>query len=195
MAGGAVAAVFFSWGWLVGHSFHWSLREYPATTRVFLQNHPAAVGLVSTAIDGFPKAPAEYDRLGEHRRSATGWEFGPYATKSTRSSMAFLALTRGLKTAFIFGTTAHVGVAKISGFSDRAVRRRTLVVALEAALVLGMVAVLVSTLISFDFLGAAQRVRDVITDRRVLLTISAVVIVASAADNFVRRRRLGAATA
>ena len=99
-----------------------------------------------------------------------------------------LALSRGAKTAFIFGTTAHVGVAKISGFSDRAVKRRTWVVALEAAAVLGAIAVLVSTLVSYDFLGVAQRIRDVITDRRILISVSVIVIIASAIDNYFRRK-------
>jgi hypothetical protein len=193
VAGTAVGFVFFTWGWLVGRSFHWSLREYPDTTAAFLENHPTAVGVISTAIDGFPKDPAEYQRL--NGRFGPHFEFGPYAHTATLMGRMRLALTRGLKTAFIFGTTAHVGVATISGFSPMAVRTRIWVVALEAAVVLASIAVVVSLLVSYDFLGVAQRIRDVITDRRVLITTSVVVIVASAVDNYARRRSMSAAAA
>lgn len=186
VAGLSVGFVFFTWGLLVGHSFHFSLREYPATTRAFLHNHPAAVGVISTAIDGFPRSRDEFDELNGPHWSQ--YEFGPYATRRTIPGKALLALSRGAKTAFIFGTTAHVGVATISGFSDLAVRRRTIVVAIEAAAILAMIAAVVSMLVSHDFLGVAERIRDTITDRRVLITTSVVVIVASAVDNFVRRR-------
>jgi hypothetical protein len=191
-AGVAVAAVFFAWGWAVGRSFHWSLSEFPTTTDAFLRNHPAAVGVVSTAINGFPRTRSEYEELS--LRTGTDryrhFEFGPYATSSSRTSKVLLALSRGVKTAFIFGTTAHVGVAKVSRFSDSAVKRRTWVVALEAAAVLGTLAVLVSTLVSYDFLGVAQRIRDVVTDRRILISTSVIVIIASAIDNYFRRRSL-----
>ncbi|MEX2627246.1 MAG: hypothetical protein WD225_10220, partial [Ilumatobacteraceae bacterium] len=51
VAGIAVAAVFFGWGLLVGFSLLWSLEEYAATTNGFLSNHPAVVGVISSAID------------------------------------------------------------------------------------------------------------------------------------------------
>ena len=190
-AGTAVGLVFFTWGWLVGRSFHWSLREYPNTTAAFLENHPAAVGVISTAIDGFPKDATEYERL--NGRFGPHFEFGPYAHKSSPVAKLRLAIIRGAKTAFIFGTTAHVGIATINGFSPLAVRTRIWVVALEAAVILASIAVVVSLLVSHDFLGVAQRIRDIITDRRILITTSVVVIVASALDNYVRRRRITAA--
>lgn len=188
VAGVSVGAVFFSWGLLVGHSFHISLRAFPTTTGAFLRNHPAAVGVISTAIDGFPKSEAQYAEL--HQPHWSRYEFGPYATRRTTLGKALLALSRGAKTAFIFGTTAHVGVATISGFSDLAVRRRTFVVALEAAAILAAIAALVSLLVSYDFLGVAERIRDTITDRRVLIATSVVVIVASGVDNYLRRRAI-----
>lgn len=188
LAGVAVGAVFFAWGLIVGRSFHRSLDEFPHTTAAFLRNHPAVVGVISTAIDGFPRTPTEYRALGAGV-PAVGFQFGPYATRRTLPGKLALGVSRGLKTAFVFGTTAHVGMATVSGFTRRAVRRRTFVVATEAALVLGGIAALVSTLLTHDLFGVAERVRDVITDRRVLVTASAVLIAFAAIDNAIRRRR------
>lgn len=185
-AGIGVGTVFFCWGWLVGHSFHWSMREFPATTEVFQLNHPAAVSVISGAIDGFPRDAEEYRTL--NGRYGPYYEFGPYAHKLSFRSKVSMGVVRGIKTAFIFGTTAHVGMATINGFSPLAVRTRIWVVALEAAAVLATVAVAVSLLVSHDFLGVAERVRSVITDRRILVGASVVIIVASAVDNAVRRR-------
>lgn len=190
MAGITVAAVFFAWGLLVGFSFHWSINAYPATTSAFLVNHPAVVGVISSAIDGFPRSPTEYRALSAGADADdVGHEFGPYATRRTRLGKVLLAVSRGLKTAFVFGTTAHVGMAKVGGFSPRAIRRRTLVVTTEAALVLGGVAILVSGLLTHDLFGVAERVRGTITDRRVLLSVTVLLIVAASIDNAVRRHR------
>ncbi|MEX2625615.1 MAG: hypothetical protein WD225_01960, partial [Ilumatobacteraceae bacterium] len=111
------------------------------------------------------------------------------ATRRTALGKVVLAVSRGLKTAFVFGTTAHVGMAKVGGFSQRAIRRRTMVVTTEAALVLGGVAVLVSSLLTHDLFGVADQVRGTITDRRVLLSATVLLIVAASIDNAVRRRR------
>ncbi len=188
VAGIAVAAVFATWGLLVGWSFHWSLDEYPETTRTFLENHPAVVGVISSAIDGFPRSAAEYRSLSAGVPDG-GYEFGPYATRESLPGKGALALSRGLKTAFIFGTTAHVGMAKVGGFRRDAIRRRTVAVTLEAAVVLGGVAVLVSSLLTHDLFGVAERVRDTITDRRVLISASVLLILAAAIDNAIRRHR------
>lgn len=188
VAGLAVAAVFFAWGLLVGRSFHWSLDEYPRTTAVFLRNHPAVVGVISSAIDGFPRTPSEYRSLGAGVPDV-GYQFGPYATRRTVAGKVALAASRGLRTAFIFGTTAHVGMATVSGFTRRAVRRRTLVVTVEAAVMLGAIAVAVSALLTHDLFGVAEWVRNTITDRRVLLSVTAILIVIAAVDHSVRRHR------
>ncbi len=186
-AGIALGGLFGAWGWIVGKSFHTSLNAYPQTTEKVTENHPAMVDVISKAIDGFP---SKEELITNHpQKPEDGYDIEPYETRKSLLGKAALALTRGVKTAFLFGTTAHVGVAKVSEHSERSNEKRRRVVTAEGAAVLGAIGAGLSGMVSADFLGIAQDVRDTITDKNVLTGSTVALIALAAVSNYISRRK------
>jgi len=185
-AGLVVGGLFGAWGYVVGKAFHKAVDAFPATTQKVVENHPIMVGVVSDAIDGFPSKEELVAK--QPVKPEEGYDVGPYDSRKSFLGKAALAVTRGLKTAFLFGPTIHVGVAEVSEHSDKSVEKRRRVVTREAAGAVGAVAVGISAMVTHDFLGAAEQVRDAITDKQNLLGASAFFIGFAALSNWLSRK-------
>lgn len=182
----AVGGAFGLWGWLVGRSFHGSLNAFPATTKKVTENHPVMVEVISGAIDGFPKLDQLQDL--QPSKPEHGYDVSPYQTRQSKLGKIALGGSRGFKTAFLFGTTAHVGVSKVSDHSEESNKRRRRAVTAESALVLGGVTAAVSSMVTHDFLGLAENVKNVITNKAVLGGASLGFIGISTLSNYTARR-------
>lgn len=186
LAGTAIGAGFGAWGWLVGRSFHTSLNAFPKTTKKVTENHPTMVGVISRAIDGFPTAKELEEK--QPVKPEEGYDVNPYETRKTLLGKAALGLTRGLKTAFLFGTTAHVGMSKVSGHSDKSNISRRQAATFEGSMVLGGIGAGLSAMLSNDLFGVAEEVREVITNEQYLLGASLGTIALATIGNYASRR-------
>jgi hypothetical protein len=187
MAAATVGGAFGAWLWGVGRSFHMSLNAFPRTTEKVTENHPVMVDVISKAIDGFPEKEELKDK--QPVKPPEGYNVGPYDSRKTWLGKAALAFTRSLKTTFLFGTTAHVGMAKVSEHSDESNARRRRAATAEASVALGGIAAWLSTMITHDMFGAAEQVRDTITNEAYLGSAAAFFIAAAAISNYFARRK------
>lgn len=183
----AVGGTFAAWGYAVGKSFHYSLNQYPTTTERVVENHPAMVGAISRAIDGFP---TEEQMTENHPvKPEQGYDVAPYEARKSKLGKVVLGLKRGPKTALLFGTTAHVGMAKVNGHSDESNEKRRRVVTAEAAASLGALAAGLSTLITHDSLGLAEDIKEAVTNKTYLGIATAVAIGWGIVGNYAARRK------
>ena len=187
VAGVSVAGAFGLYAYGIGKAFHKSLNEFPETTEATAENHPVMVETVKGAVSGFPKEEEIKDKYGS--KPDDGYDIEPYETRDTILGKIMLGFNRGAKTGLLYGTTAQTGIAKIDGHSDKSIDKRLKVASTESALFFGGLAVGMSTLLTHDFMGMAEQIRDTITDRNVLLSAAGFFIGWSAIANKLERRK------
>jgi len=187
LSGAAVGGTFAAWSYLVGKSFQVSVNAFPETTKKVQVNHPAMVGTVSRAIGGFP-TQEELDAI-EPVIPYTGYDVGPYASRTTILGKIATGLSRGAKTGLLYGTTPQVGMAKVRQYSNKSIDRVRNAATLESGAVLGGIATGMTALIVNDFMGAAENIRDVITNKNILMGSSAFFIVWGALGNYRARKK------
>ena len=185
-AGLSIAGLWGGWTEGVGKAFQWASNVLPKTTKKIVENHPIAVGVIAKAIDGFPSNHEL--RRQQPIRPAEGYDVGPYDTRKTVLGKIALAVSRGLKTGFMFGSTPHVGVASVNGHSEKSTTKRRHAVTAESSVMFGSVAVGVSTLVTHNSLGLAQDVRDVVANEKLWAGISVGLIGYTALANFISRK-------
>lgn len=184
----AVGGTFAAWGWLVGKAFDYSLKKYPKTTERFIENHPVTIGVLNRAVGGFPTRRELREK--QAVMPAEGYDVSPYDTADSLLGKMSLAVRRGLKGGFLYGTTAHVGVARANQHSDESNQARRRVVTAESSVMLGAVAALVSTLVTHNALGLAQDIKEVLTDATILRNVSIGSIVLAAISNKASRMNI-----
>jgi len=184
-SGLAVGGIYGAWCWAVGRTMQASMNAYPATTEEVGKNHPVFIETISSAVSGFPTE----EELAENAKVSPdgGYEVAAYETRKSFLGKAALALSRGFKGGFLFGITSYAGVAKVKNYSDESQANLRRVVTAEQAVALGTVGVGVSTLVTNDYFNAAQNVRDVISNNRLLMAASGVLIGVSFVSNWVSR--------
>lgn len=186
-SGVAIGGIWSVWSYGVGRAFRGSMNQFPETTKKVAVNHPAMVGAVSDAVDGFP-TQEELDK--NHREdTGEGYDVGPYETKETLRGKAGLGMWRGVKTAFLYGSTGQVGMAKVNNHSDESNERRLRTIVAESAAVFGSIAVGLSVMISNGSAEKAEQIKEAITNRNYLFTASALLITWSAIGNHLARRK------
>lgn len=187
LAGLVVGGLSYAWNYMIGKSSHVSINQFPHTTKTVAENHPAMVRVVGKAASGFPEKEeleAEYPEKPEE-----GYNIGPYDTKKSLWGKIGLALGRGLKTGFLYGNTMQVGLAKTNEHSDKSTKRRWRVASAEAAVPLGLTGAAIGALVVKDYMGAADLIKGVITNKKVLLAAQGVFIAYPALDNMRLRRK------
>jgi hypothetical protein len=185
LAAGAVGGVAATWLWGVGRAFHRSIESFPETSQTVAENHPVMVEVVSKGVSGFvmPEESAAKQPLQQE-----GYDVGPYDSQDSVVGKVGLAVSRGLKGAFLYGTTAYVGMANLNGYSKESTVKVRRAVTLESGLALGTIAAGLSVLVSHDALGMAEDIKNVITNKKVLLSASGSLIGVSAISNWFSRR-------
>lgn len=169
-SGVAVGGLFGIWTYAVGKTFQVAANAFPETAKAVEYNQPAMVDSVKRATGGFPKRHELVQA--EPEKPEAGYDVSPYQTRKSAIGKAALALSRGLKTAFLYGTTAQVGIAKVYEHSQESNEKRLKVTGAEAAVALGGIAALVGGLVVTGSVETAQHIKDVITDKSLLLKIS-----------------------
>lgn len=187
VAGIAVGGLFGAWSMVVGRTFHDALDLFPETSEATIQNHPVMTSVITKAAGGFPNDEAI-------NRSKSNSEFGvvdlgPYAAADSKIGKIGLASSRGIKAGFLFGETAYVGIAKILNYPRKRINQLRAAVTVESGLVLGGVGAGVSGLVSNNILGTAERIRDTITDKKILIGAQVGLIGYSAVSNWASRRK------
>lgn len=170
MAFVAIGGVYVVAGYAIGQTFKKGMDTFPKTTAKVRKNHPVMVDVIAGAVDGFP-TEAELGK-GYPVNQAGRYEVGPYDTKASLLGKLGLAFKRGNKTAYLFGTTPHSGVAEVQGHSDESSEKRLRVVTAEAGLALGGLAVSLVALINNDAFGLADEIMDVVKNGRLLTAAS-----------------------
>ncbi len=183
----AVGGTFGVWSQVVGKSFHTAINAFPETTKVTTRNHPVMVRVIGKAINGFPSQEELAEK--QPNKPEEGYDVGPYDTAKTRLGKVALGIKRGFKTAFLYGSTAHVGVAKVSEHSDASNKRRRQVISLEAAGASATVAAGMSAMLTHNLFGVAEEVRDAITDKTNLSLAALAFIGLAAAGNYFERKK------
>lgn len=185
-SGFAVGVVMGAWAYMVGKAFHVSLNEYPKTTETVVKNHPVMMDVLKGAVGGFVKEETENTGQSVTKEKT----MAPYEARKSKLGKAMLAVSRGYKAALLYGTTAYVGLAKTSGYSDESTTRLRNTVSAEAAVAMGSIGVGVSAAVTNNFLGLAEDIRDVVSSKPIMLTASMILIGVSAVSN--KLSRMGA---
>lgn len=179
----AVGGLWGLWSSVVGKSFDKSIKAFPQTTETVMKNHSAMVGAIESAIDGFPK---ESD--GQVLNADGKVQVGPYDAADTKASKFGMGITRGIKTALLFGSTAHVGVARIRNHSDKSVSRRLRSVVGESTAFFGALAAGVSAMVLNEVKGA-QGIQDAVSNEKLLGGVTVGLIAYSGLANYLARRK------
>lgn len=185
LAGAAVGTTFAGWTALVGKSFQTTIKNLPETTEKITENHPAMVDVITDATGGF----VDKETLAKQTVPKGEYEVGPYDARSSKLGKAALALSRGIKTVFVFGSTAYVGVSKTKGYSDKSTNKIIRAVTAESYAVTGGLALTVSALVTHNSFGAAQEIREAVTNKPAMLALGVLIVGYSALDNFFKRRK------
>lgn len=186
LAAGVVGSGFTLWGQAIGRSFRRAINAFPATTKKVTENHPVMVGVIEDAIDGFPSK--EQLKVLQPEIHKEGYEIGPYDTRSALMGKVALGVNRSWRTALLFGTTAHVGVSKVNQHTEESVTRRINATSAEAGAFLGVVAATVSGLVTHNAFGAADEIRDTVSNEKLWMGISVGLVGYSALVNYLSRK-------
>lgn len=186
MAGVAVGSVFAGWSWLAGRSLDASIDQFPDLTEAVIKNHPVMVDVVSGGVGGFVDRE-QLDALTPNEEGT--YNIGPYDAKKTIAGKIGLLARRAYSAGLLYGITPYVGLAAAKKYSKESRVKLRRAVTAESAAALGSVAVLVSSLVTNDAFGAAEEIRDRLTDKPTLITASFALIGISAASNWANRRK------
>ena len=145
------------------------------------------VGAIGRALDGFP---TEEQMEETHPvMPEEGYDVGAYESRETLAGKAALAPVRGIKTALLFGSTPHVGIAKVSQHSDESTERRLKTVVAEATGFFTALSVGLTTLVIHDSLGMADKIKDTLSNQKLLWGVTAGVIGYGIFANWSARRK------
>lgn len=182
----AVGSVFGAWEYAVGKTFRASISAFPETTEKVIENHPTMVGVISSALNGYPKQEEIAEKQPD--KPSEGYDFSPYETQDSLPGKASLAVSRGLKAGLLYGSTAYIGLATVNEYSKKSSERLLQVVSVESATALAAIAAGVSAMVVNNFLDKAEQVRDALTNKTYLIGASIAIIGYSAFANYISRR-------
>jgi hypothetical protein len=185
LTGAALGGTFGVWSWIVGRSLQTSINAFPETTKTVADNHPVMVDVVADAVGGFvDKKTLET----EYPKDEDGtFEVGAYDSRKSKLGKAALAFGRGLKSALLFGSTAYVGTAKVSDYSEKSTNKIRRAVTAESAAIWGGIAVGGTAAIENDLFGMAIEIRQTLENRTIWLGLAAASIGLSAVLNKLSR--------